>query len=223
MSKIFITASGTEVGKTFVTRALINQLRKNGRSVHALKPIATGFKSEDNKLSDTKLLLHALGLDADVQGIDNITPWRFREALSPDMAAAREQTYIPFDKLISFCEQENDRDVTLIEGIGGVMVPLDKKHLVLDWIAALQAPTLLIVGSYLGTLSHTLTAVSALKTGGVEIIGIIVNESPNQPVPSEESAEIIARFTETIPIRVLPRVNQPENAPDLLPLIVPYL
>lgn len=223
MSKIFITASGTGVGKTFVTRALINQLRKNGRSVHALKPIATGFKSEDNKLSDTKLLLHALGLDADVQGIDNITPWRFREALSPDMAAAREQTYIPFDKLISFCEQENDRDVTLIEGIGGVMVPLDKKHLVLDWIAALQAPTLLIVGSYLGTLSHTLTAVSALETGGVEIIGIIVNESPNQPVPSEESAEIIARFTETIPIRVLHRTNQPENAPDLLPLIVPYL
>ena len=223
MSKIFVTASGTGVGKTFVTRTLINQLRKNGCSVHALKPIATGFKSEDNKLSDTKLLLHALGLDADVQGIDNITPWRFREALSPDMAAAREQTYIPFDKLISFCEQENDRDVTLIEGIGGVMVPLDKKHLVLDWIAALQAPTLLIVGSYLGTLSHTLTAVSALKTGGVEIIGIIVNESPNQPVPSEESAEIIARFTETIPIRILHRTNQPENAPDLLPLIVPYL
>jgi dethiobiotin synthetase len=223
MSKIFVTASGTEVGKTFVTRALISQLRKTGRSVHALKPIATGFKSRDDKLSDTKLLLHALELDTDAQGIDNITPWRFREALSPDMAAAREQTYIPFDKLIAFCEQENYSDVTLIEGIGGVMVPLNETHTVLDWIIALRAPVLLIVGSYLGTLSHTLTALGMLRTNSVTVTGIVVNQSPDQPVTAQETANVISRFNKDIPIQTLPRVNKPEDAPNLLSLINDYL
>jgi len=223
MGKIFVTASGTGVGKTFVTRALINQLRKNKHSVHALKPIGTGFKSEDDKLNDTKLLLRALELDADTQSINNITPWRFKEALSPDMAAAREQTYIPFDKLISFCEQENDNDVMLIEGIGGIMVPLNETHTVLDWIIALRAPVLLIVGSYLGTLSHTLTALGMLRTNSVTVAGIVVNESLDQPVTAQETANVISRFNKGIPIQTLPRVNEPEDAPNLLSLINDYL
>ena len=67
--------------------------------------------------------------------------------------------------------------MTLIEGIGGVMAPLDARHTVLDWIAALGAPALLVVGSYLGTLSHSLTAAAALRQRGVALLGVVVSES----------------------------------------------
>ena len=218
-----MTASGTGIGKTFVTRVLINQLRAGGRRVRALKPIATGFDTDAGETSDTELLSYSLGLDPDAKTIAAISPWRFIEPLSPDMAAAREQTSIAFEQLLSFCEANGEGEITLIEGIGGVMVPLDEEHSVLDWIVALGAPALLVVGSYLGTLSHTLTAAGMLRTNGVEIAGIIVNESADQPVPTEETAEVVARFAPGVPIRVLHRLERPEDAPDLLPLLSPYL
>ena len=223
MSKIFVTASGTGIGKTFVTRVLIYQLRACGRPVRALKPVATDFGTDGGEPSDTELLLRSLGLETDAKGIDAISPWRFSEPLSPNMAAARKQTSIAFEQLLSFCEASGEGELTLIEGIGGVMVPLDEEHCVLDWIAALGAPALLVVGSYLGTLSHTLTAAGMLRASGIEIAGIVVNESATQPVPTQETAEVIARFVPTVPIRVLRRIERPEDAPDLLPLLAPYL
>ena len=212
MSRVFVTASGTEIGKTFVTRALIAQLRAKGRLVQALKPIATGVESVSSEPSDTELLLHALDREADAGSLARVTPWCFREPLSPDMAATREQTTIPFDDLVAFCKAESGVDITLIEGIGGVMVPLDEEHSVLDWIVTLGAPTLLVVGSYLGALSHALTAAGMLRASGVELAGIIVNESPEEPVPTEETAAVIARFSADVPIRVLHRVDRIRTA-----------
>ena len=124
---------------------------------------------------------------------------------------------------MGFCRQSYDADVVLIEGIGGIMVPLNQNNTVLDWIISLNAPVLLIVGSYLGTFSHTLTAIGMLKEKAVNIAGIIINESTNQPISSEETAEVISRFTKNIPIQVLPRCTTPEHASDLLPLINRYL
>ena len=109
--------------------------------------------------------------------------------------------------------------MTLIEGIGGVMVPLDAEHTVLDWIAALEAPTLLVVGSYLGSLSHSLTAAAALRERGVPLAGIVVSESEAEPVPTAETAATLARFVEGVPVRLLPRAAP---AP-LLPIVEAYL
>ena len=223
MSTVFVTASGTEIGKTFVACALIHQLRRAGRSVSALKPVATGISPETVSDSDSALLLQALGVPAADDAVAAIAPWRFPEPLSPDMAAAREHTTIPFNELVAFCQADRGTDVTLIEGIGGVMVPLDRRHTVLDWIAALGAPVLLVTGSYLGTLSHTLTAVGMLRARNVELAGIIVNESGTQPVTPEETADAIARFAADVPVRVLRRLDDPGRAPDLLPLLERYL
>ena len=223
MSTVFVTASGTEIGKTFVACALIHQLRRGGRSVSALKPVATGISPETVSDSDSALLLQALSVPAADDAVAAITPWRFPEPLSPDMAAARVHASIPFDELVAFCQADRGSDVTLIEGIGGVMVPLDGRHTVLDWIAALGAPALLVTGSYLGTLSHTLTAVGMLQARDVELAGIIVNESGTQPVTPEETADVIARFAADVPVRVLRRLDDPGRAPDLLPLLERYL
>ena len=219
MSRVFITASGTEIGKTFVTCALIHQLRSAGQRVEALKPVASGFDEDAVEDTDTGALLAALGRPLDSSDIEAISPWRYREPLSPDMAAARENRAIPFDALTEFCLQTRATDVTLIEGIGGVMVPLDEKHTVLDWIAAISSPVLLVTGGYLGSISHTLTALSVLRNRDQEVAGIIVDESVEQPVSLDETAATIRRFADTIPVLPLPRLPSYSSAPNLLPLI----
>jgi len=218
MSTVFVTATGTGVGKTFVTARLVEELRAARRSVLALKPVASGFDADNVAETDTGVLLAALGLDATAANLDALSPWRFSAPLSPDMAAARERRRLPFSDLVEFCREPRPADVTLIEGIGGVMVPLDDTHTVLDWIAELRAPVLLVAGSYLGTLSHTLTAIAALRSRAVELAAIIVSESEQQPVPLEETTETIRRFAGPVAAIALPRHSRTTR---LLPLLAP--
>ena len=84
--------------------------------------------------------------------------------MSPDLAAAREGRSIDVDSVVTFCQTaiEQRRDILLIEGVGGVMVPLDGERTILDVMMALQLPLILVTGCYLGTISHTLTALDAL-------------------------------------------------------------
>jgi dethiobiotin synthetase len=215
----FVTASGTGIGKTFVSVLLIAQLRQRGRAVRALKPVATGFGA-DPDATDSGLLLRALGLERTPENISRITPWAYAAPLSPDMAAAREGRAVPFDELIELCASRppgSEGSVTLVEGIGGVMTPLDERHTVLDWIAALGAPPLLVTGSYLGSLSHTLTAAGMLAARGCPPAAVIVNESPGQPVPTEETAAALGRFMAGTPVHVLPRLPRADTdlAPDM--------
>lgn len=219
MTTVFVTASGTGVGKTFVTRRLLAELAAEGRAARALKPVASGFDAASLEDSDTALLLRAQGLAVNPVNLDAVSPWRFAAPLSPDMAAAREGRGVPFDALVAHCRAAAAHSsVTLVEGIGGVMVPLDDRHTVLDWIAALEAPALLVVGSYLGTLSHSLTAAAALRTRGVHLLGVVVSESSEQPVAVDETAATLARFVGDTPVVVLPRGSR--GAP-LLPLLAP--
>jgi len=221
MSTLFVTSTGTDVGKTFVMARLIAELRAASRSVRALKPVTSGFDAANAAESDTGVLLDALGLPLTPANLDEVSPWRFAAPLSPDMAAARERRAIPFAELVEFCRAPRAADVTLIEGIGGVMVPLDAEHTVLDWIAELGAPVLLVAGSYLGTLSHTLTAVAALRARDCTIAAVIVSESAEQPVPLEESAAALRRFVQ--PVAVLALARPPSAGARLLPALAPFL
>jgi dethiobiotin synthetase len=216
MSTTFVTASGTEVGKTLVMRLLIEQLRKRSTDVNALKPVITGFSESAAAESDAGLLLAALGRPIDRANLDEISPWRFEAPLSPDMAAERERRTVPFSALIDFCREAASQGRTLIEGIGGVLVPLDNEHTVADWIAAIDTSALLVTGSYLGAISHTLTAFEALESRSIGVRGIIVSESENQPVDAEETALTIERFSRGCPVLVLPRLSDPADAPDLV-------
>jgi len=223
MTTLFVTASGTDVGKTFVCTRLIEELGGDWR-LRVLKPVATGFDPRDPGASDTGALLTAQRLPLDAAAIAATTPWRFRAPLSPDMAAAREGRSIELERLIEFCRPVPGDDLTLVEGVGGVMVPLDARHTVLDWIAALDPLVWLVVGSYLGTLSHTLTALAALDARGLDLGALIVSESPEQPTAAEETAAVLGRFTGDVPIRVVPRPPPPVSRHRLLaPLVEPGL
>ena len=214
MTAIFITATGTDVGKTFVAASLIRHFRAMGRLVDAIKPVVSGFDPAQAAASDPGILLDALGLPVTAQEIDRISPWRFRAALSPDLAAAREGRSIDVEAVITYCQTaiEQRRDILLIEGVGGVMVPLDAERTILDVMMALQLPLILVAGSYLGTISHTLTALDALFQRGLRVLAIIVSETPGSPVALEDTVAAIARFAE--PVIGLPRkAPQPAGTP----------
>jgi len=205
VTAIFITATGTDVGKTFVAASLIRHLRQMGRLVDAIKPVVSGFDPAQATASDPGVLLHALGLPVTADEIDRIAPWRFRAALSPDLAAKRENRTIDVEAVITFCQSAIDqrRDILLVEGVGGIMVPLDEQRTVLDVMMALQLPLILVTGSYLGTISHTLTAVDALFRRALKVMAIIVSETPGSTVPLDDTVAAIARFAE--PVIGLPR------------------
>jgi dethiobiotin synthetase len=208
MSAVFITATGTEIGKTFVAAGLIRHWRKSGRPVDALKPVMTGYNATAGAASDAGVLLGALGRPMSEAEIDRISPWRFAVPLSPDMAAKREERSIDFDTLVDFTRQaaRHPINTVLIEGIGGVMVPLDQTHTVLDWMTELNAPALLVTGSYLGSLSHTLTSRDAMRRRGVDLRAIVVNETAGSMVPLADTVATLQRFAGGAAVIALPRL-----------------
>src|SRR2546423_264402 len=206
MTAIFVTATGTDVGKTFVTTGLIRHLRAAGRAADAIKPVVSGFNADDPADSDPALLLEALGRP--ITDIDRICRWRFAAPLAPAMAAKREGRVIEFNSLVDFCRRAvvGHRDIMFIEGVGGIMVPLDDKHTVLDWMTALRLPLLLVVGSYVGTISHTLTALQVLARRNLDVAAVIVSESADSAASLEETVETIARFSDSIDVVGIPRL-----------------
>jgi dethiobiotin synthetase len=215
MASVFITASGTDAGKTFVAAGLIRYLRSQGQAIDAIKPIISGFDPARAGDSDSGVLLRALGLPLTDEEIEDISPWRFKAPLSPDMAARHEGQEIDFDQLVSFCEtaiKETDGPL-LIEGVGGVMVPIDQDSTVLDWITELDLPVVLVAGSYLGSISHTLTAAEVLTQEDCELRTIVVSESEGSHVPLFETVATIARFLPAVEVIALPRLEPGADHP----------
>jgi len=209
MTSYFVTATGTDIGKTYVSANLLRHWRRDGRAIAALKPVMSGFDPAQLGASDAGQLLLAMDAPMDTGGLNLISPWRFAAPLSPDMAAAREGKVIPYDKLVDTCRAvsgmmpEDGR--LIIEGVGGVFVPLDDKHTVMDWMKDLRIPILLVAGSYLGTISHTLAALAAMKLHGLAPHAVIINESPTSPVPVAETVAVLQRHAPEARILTLPR------------------
>ena len=207
MTAMFVTATGTDVGKTFVACGMIKHLRARGLAVDALKPIVTGFDAHSVHTSDTGRLLAALGQALTPQQIAQVSPFRLRAPLSPDMAARIDGASIDFKALNAFCRSAIGchKDALIIEGIGGIMVPLDERHTVLDWMIELDLPAILVAGSYVGTLSHTLSALDVLERHELKVAAVVVSETPESSVRLDETVDSIADFA-AAPVIALPRL-----------------
>lgn len=219
---LFIVGAGTEIGKTYVTAALTRALREKGRSVLALKPLASGVPPIEDPAftsSDTAILLAAQGLPITPETVVSCSPWRFCAPLAPDQAAAREGRTLALDELIAWCEKrlrshplphpearqrlaprissaarsQNERGIVLIEGVGGLMSPVTEDATGLDWLKRLRLSALLVTGSYLGAISHALTCVETMRRHGVPLVAMAVNESEGAPTSPEIVAQAITR------------------------------
>jgi len=208
MHRSFITSVGTGIGKTLVTAILCHQLTGMGRRVVALKPVVSGFLPGD-PASDPALILRSLGRAPTQQAIAAIAPWRFALPASPHLAARRDGLAPSLEEVAAFChEQERAAgDLLIIEGAGGVMTPIDDTHTNLDLIIRLGDPVILVTGSYLGAISHTLTALFVLHASGVSVRGIVVSESMDS-TGLAETVESLECFTgDMFPLYALPRLT----------------
>ncbi len=202
MTAIFVTATGTDIGKTFIAAGLIRHWRAQGRAVDALKPVVTGFDPATAEASDPGVLLAALGRPTTPEEIERIAPWRFARPVAPDLAARLEGRSVDFDALVDFSRRAvaSRQDVLLIEGVGGIMVPLDERHTVLDWMIAVDIPLLVVTGTYLGTISHTLTALEVLAQRKLTVQALVVNNTPDSPVTMQNTISSIANFAPSLAI-----------------------
>ena len=206
MPGFFVTATGTDVGKTYVTAGLIRAGRRAGLTVDALKPVLSGFAPDTLASNDAAVLLGALERPVTTATVAAIAPWRFVAPLSPDMAAAAEGRRLTFSRVVEACRETVRPDcLTLIEGVGGVMVPLDERHTVLDLMAALDLPVILVSRTGLGAISHLLTALAALRTRDVSPRAIILNETAGGTVPLAATRATLLRFCGEVPLVDVPR------------------
>lgn len=225
---VFVTGAGTEIGKTLIACALTHQIKALGIAVGVLKPVISGFDADNPQKSDTGCLLTAAGQEITEAAIAAASPWRFNEPIAPNMAARRAGRPINFDRVVDHCRAAlGDNSFTVIEGVGGVMAPITDTETVLDWMAALGLPTVVVAGSYLGAISHALTAVSVLAARAIPIKAVVVSESAEAPVPLAETTEaiegaikILAPGIPVVEVRRIAATERPwEAVPDLTALI----
>lgn len=225
MSGLFITSTGTEIGKTLVTATLCHQARQAGRDIMALKPVISGVDT-DMTSSDTAVIAEALGMEAHAGTWDALSPFRFKAPLAPTMAAEKEDRNLSYAAVINFCQKALDQNpLTLIEGVGGSFVPLAEGKLVADWITDLNLESILVTGSYLGTLSHTIATIEAMAARGLNTRAIVVSESApgtlyDNPDLHDTAAELEALCG--LPVVTIPRLQGEktwQSAPNLTHLL----
>lgn len=204
MPTLFIAGTGTDVGKTYVSAAIIRALREANVAVDALKPVVSGFDPDAPAHSDPAVLLEALGQPFAAAALERMSPWRYRAPLSPPLAAAQEGARLDGGAVIALCQERAAATATdawlVVESAGGVMSPLDDGRTMLDLAAALQAPVLLVAGSYLGTLSHTLTAAAVLAGAELPLAGIVVSESAGAAPPMRDTVADLAKRLSPRPV-----------------------
>lgn len=213
MTALFVTGIGTEIGKTFLSAALLHAWRRQGLCPGVAKPVLSGFDASAWQGCDTAILLRAAGQRVSLDAVRQATPLLFKAALAPDMAAAREGQRLTRDAVLAACRVAlaSPARPFLLEGAGGVMSPIAEDATVLDIMAALGLPALLVGGSYLGAISHALTALGMLRAHGVPVLALALSES-EASIGLAETMAAIARFAPEVPIFAVPRLASPAAA-----------
>lgn len=200
MSILFVTGTDTGVGKTFVACALATALRRQGRRVGVMKPVETGVESEPE---DALRLRQAAG---DETPLDEVCPYRLRAPLAPAMAARLEGMTIDVDHLVRLAERRaTAADVLLIEGAGGLLVPIVDRVTYLDLAARLGAPLLIVAANRLGTINHCALTARVARDAGLTVRGFVLSQpTPTTDVSASSNAEVIAALTGLECLGVLP-------------------
>ena len=171
---VFITGTDTGVGKTVVTAALASLLSKKGFQTGVIKPFQTG--TEVDGLSDAEFIYGFLGREC---VLSEVSPCRLRAPLSPYRAAAIEGVNIPLEDIIEHTRDYISRnEVTLIEGAGGLCVPVTESYMMADLAVDLEAPVVIVARPGLGTLNHTALSLEYAKQRGARVLGIVINGFP---------------------------------------------
>jgi dethiobiotin synthetase len=176
MAHFFITGTDTGVGKTFVTCALLHNLREQGIEAIGMKPIAAGGETTPDGLrnEEVEALREASGV---LLRSEDLNCYLFAEAIAPHIAAAKEDIDIDIDVIRQRFDQLAElAEVVLVEGVGGFVVPLGETIDTADLAADMDLPVILVVGMRLGCLNHALLTQAAILTRGLTLAGWVANQ-----------------------------------------------
>lgn len=210
---IFVTGTGTEVGKTVVAAAIARTLAREGKRVAVFKPAVTGL--DEGSEADHELLRRASGSG---QSDEEIAPYRYGPPASPHLAAALAGEEIDPERLRRAAEAAAEgADAIVCEGVGGLLVPLSPGYLVRDLAADLGYPLVVVAGPGLGTINHTLLTVEAARAGGLEIAAVVLNPWPEEPTEIERSNRETIAGLGSAPVLTLPHLDlaDPESWPPI--------
>jgi dethiobiotin synthetase len=223
MKAVFVAGAHTDVGKTFVACGLVRAARAAGLGVEALKPVASGFDPADWAQSDPGRLLQALGRPLSEDELERMTPWRFAAPLAPPMAAGLEGRDLPLAAIVDLCRTrlaETRADLFVIEGVGGLMSPLADDATGLGLMTALELPVVLVGGSYLGAISHSLTALEVLRARGQAVAAMVVSENAAPDAPDFAATVALTRgHAGPTPVLAAPRAGATDWAAEVLALL----
>lgn len=202
----FITGTDTGVGKTLITGGLAALYKSRGVNVGVMKPIATGCKRMNSDLVSEDAVFLKLSAETDDE-YELINPVRFEQPLAPVVAARMNNTRIDLEKVHGAFETLLGRhDVVLVEGIGGLLVPVDEYYFIIDLANELELPLIVVCRNALGTINHTLLTVSYARQHGIDVKGIIINESceSNDDILKKTNIEELRRLTNLPVLGIIP-------------------
>jgi dethiobiotin synthetase len=200
---VFVTGTGTEVGKSVVAATIAHTLAAQGQRVAVFKPAVTGL--DEGVETDHALLRRASGSS---QSNDEIAPYRYGPPASPHLAAALAGEEIDPERLRQAARAAAEgADAIVCEGVGGLLVPLSPTYLVRDLAADLGYPLVVVAGPGLGTINHTLLTLESARAAGLEVAAVVLTPWPEEPTEIERSnQETIAALGGT-PVLTLPEID----------------
>lgn len=201
----FVTGTGTDIGKTYISCMLIRAWHRNDLSVCVKKPLLSGVTDTQFSESDTGILLRANKQEVTPSSLYNATPFRFDAPQSPDIAARFEDRIIDKKDIIAASVPDITKDVTLIEGAGGIMAPVCEHYTSAEWIRDTGAQAILVGGCYLGGLSHMLTALTTAHYYHIPVKACIINEYHTYPneTPTHDFLTSLSAYTDNISLYVV--------------------
>ena len=205
----FVTGTDTGVGKTLVSAALVNALASGGLDAVGMKPVAAGTTEIDGREANEDV--EALAAESSLAlPLALTSPYVFREACAPHVAAALEQVVIEQDVLLDAYRTVSERaDAVVVEGVGGFRVPLSDDFDTADLAAGLQLDVILVVGLRLGCLNHALLTAEAIAARGLKLAGWVANQvDPAMPHQEANLAALQVRLAAPL-IGVIPWMDTP--------------
>lgn len=204
---IFITGTDTGVGKSIASAAIAMLLKRKGHSVGVMKPVTSGCVERDGQLvsEDAELLCFAAGSSVTADS----APYLLKAPLAPSISASLDGVKIDFQVIKeAYLRLADQFDYVIVEGAGGLMVPLAGGLLVSDLASHLGLPIVVVARPGLGTINHTLLTTFSGRQLGLEVKGVIVNRYPEQPNQAEEYApHLIASLSGSLLLGVFPEVE----------------
>lgn len=194
MKPYFITGTDTDCGKTYVTCQMLDYLKKQQKDVLALKPVASGCFERNGQLQNEDVLRLK---EYNPKTSYPINAWQFPSPISPHLAAKKVGSHLTVTEIAQFClhEQYTNLDYLLIEGAGGLLVPLNDEETWLDFLKLTQMPVILVVGMRLGCINHALLSDALLKSNQIPCAGWVANCLDNEMLAlSENIATLVLKM-----------------------------